>query len=105
MLHGFFSSEIADTYNYRNQIENLEKVMAGYKSQLQKTCGDQDYDVLNEKLRSGIEEAKRFESVLARCISDHPVDLKTRKSTGTRCQIEIHFSIQIIKFFMKCNSL
>ena len=29
-----------------------------------------------------------------------PVDLKTRKSTGTSCQIEIHFSIQIIKFLM-----
>ena len=79
--------------------------MAGYKSQLQETCGDQDYDVLNEKLRSGIEEAKRFESALARSISYHPVDLKTRKSTGTSCQIESHFSIQIIKFLMKYNSL
>ena len=28
-------------------------------------------------------------------------DLKTWKSTGTSCQIEIHFSIQIIKFLMK----
>ena len=30
-----------------------------------------------------------------------PVDLKTRKSTSYSCQIEIHFSIQIIKFLMK----
>ena len=34
-----------------------------------------------------------------------PVDLKTRKSTGTSCQIEIHFSIEIIKFLMKYNLL
>ena len=27
-----------------------------------------------------------------------PVDLKTRKYTDTSCQIEIHFSIQIIKY-------
>ena len=35
----------------------------------------------------------------------YPVDLKTRKSTGTSCQIEIHFSIQIITFLMKYNLL
>ena len=29
-----------------------------------------------------------------------PVDLKTRKSTGTSCQTEIHFSMQIIKFLI-----
>ena len=34
-----------------------------------------------------------------------PVDLKTRKSAGASCQIEIHFSIQIIKFLMKYNLL
>ena len=37
--------------------------MAGYKSQLQKTCGDQEYDTLKENLHKGIEEAKRFEHV------------------------------------------
>ena len=30
-------------------------------------------------------------------------DLKTRKSTGTSFQIEIHFSMQGSKFLMKCN--
>ena len=30
-------------------------------------------------------------------------DLKTRKSTGSRCQIEIHFSSQTSKFLIKCN--
>ena len=34
-----------------------------------------------------------------------PVDLKTWKSTGTSCQTEIHFSIQIIKFLSKYNLL
>ena len=34
-----------------------------------------------------------------------PVDLKTRKSTGTSCQIETHSSIQIIKFLKKYNLL
>ena len=33
------------------------------------------------------------------------VDLKTRKSTGTSCHIEIHCSIQIIKFLTKYNLL
>ena len=32
-----------------------------------------------------------------------PVDLKTRKSTDTSCEIDIHFSMQIIKFLMKYN--
>ena len=36
----------------------------------------------------------------------NPVDLKSRKSTGTSCQIEIHFSIfQIIKFLVKYHLL
>ena len=35
----------------------------------------------------------------------HPVDLKTRKSIGTSCPIEIYFSIQIIKFLVKYNLL
>ena len=34
-----------------------------------------------------------------------PGGLKTRKSTGTNCQVEIHFSLQIIKFLMKHNLL
>ena len=34
-----------------------------------------------------------------------PVDLKTRKTTGTSCQIEIHFSVQVIKLLMKYNLL
>ena len=34
-----------------------------------------------------------------------PADLKTRKSTDTSCQIEIYFSIQIIKFLMEYNLL
>ena len=38
-------------------------------------------------------------------LSRNPVDLKSRKSTGTSCQIEICFSIQIIKFLMKYNLL
>ena len=29
--------------------------------------------------------------------------LRTRKSTGTSCQIEIHFSIENTKFLMKYN--
>ena len=37
-------------------------------------------------------------------ISCNPGDLKTRKSTGTS-QIEIHFTIQIIKFLMKYDVL
>ena len=32
-------------------------------------------------------------------------DLKTRKSTGTSCQIEIHFSSQTSKFLIKYNLL
>ena len=44
-------------------------------------------------------ENKRIQSSNVRQLS--PVDLKTRKSTGTSRQIEIHFSIQIIKFLMK----
>ena len=32
-----------------------------------------------------------------------PVDLKTQKSTDTSCEIDIHFSMQIIKFLMKYN--
>ena len=32
-------------------------------------------------------------------------DLKTRKRTGTSCQIEIHFSSQTSKFIIKCNLL
>ena len=32
-----------------------------------------------------------------------PGDLKTRKSTGTSCQIKIHFSIRTTKFLMKYN--
>ena len=35
----------------------------------------------------------------------NPVDMKTWKSTGASVQIEIHFSIQIIKFLMKYNLL
>ena len=35
----------------------------------------------------------------------HPCGLKTRKSTGTSCLIEIHFSIETTKFLMKCNLL
>ena len=38
-------------------------------------------------------------------LSRNPVDLKPRKSTSTSCQIEFHFSIQIIKFLMKYNLL
>ena len=38
-------------------------------------------------------------------LSYSPVDPKTRKITGTSCQVEIHFSIQIIKFVMKYNLL
>ena len=30
-------------------------------------------------------------------------DVKTRKSTGTSCQIEIHFSSQTSKFIIKYN--
>ena len=37
--------------------------------------------------------------------SNNPVDLKTRKSSGTICQIEIHFSSQASKFLMKYNLL
>ena len=33
------------------------------------------------------------------------VYLKTRKSTGTSCQIEIDFAIQIIKLLMKYSLL
>ena len=40
-----------------------------------------------------------------RGLSGYPVDLKKRKSSGTSCQIEIHFSIQITKFLMKYNLL
>ena len=32
-------------------------------------------------------------------------DLNTRKSTGTSCQIEIHFSSQTSKFLIKYNLL
>ena len=32
-------------------------------------------------------------------------DLKTRKSTGTSCRIEINFSSKTRKFFIKCNLL
>ena len=32
-------------------------------------------------------------------------DLKTRKGTGTSCQIEIHFSCQISKFLINYNLL
>ena len=32
-------------------------------------------------------------------------DLKTRKSTGTSCQIEIHFSSQTSKFLIEYNLL
>ena len=32
-------------------------------------------------------------------------DLKTRKSTGTSCQIEIHFSSQTNKFLIKYSLL
>ena len=32
-------------------------------------------------------------------------DLKTRKSTGTSCQIEIHFSSQNSKYLIKHNLL
>jgi hypothetical protein len=32
---------------------------------------------------------------------DMPDDLRTWKSTGTSCEIEIHFSVQTIKFLMK----
>ena len=35
----------------------------------------------------------------------YPVDLKIQKSTGTSCQIEMHFSIQMIKFLIKYNLL
>ena len=35
----------------------------------------------------------------------NPVDLKSRKSTGTSCQIEIHFLMQTIKLLMKYNLL
>ena len=35
----------------------------------------------------------------------HLGDLKTRKSTGTTCQIEIHFSSQTSKFLIKYNLL
>ena len=34
-----------------------------------------------------------------------PGDLKTRRSTGTSCQIEIHFSSQTSKFLIKYNFL
>ena len=36
--------------------------MAGYKSKLQETCGDEEYDTLKENLYNGIEQAKRFVS-------------------------------------------
>ena len=35
----------------------------------------------------------------------YPVDLKIQKSTGTSCQIEMHFSVQIINFLIKYNLL
>ena len=35
----------------------------------------------------------------------HLGDLKTRKSTGTSCQIEIHFSSRTSKFLIKYNLL
>ncbi len=34
-----------------------------------------------------------------------PGDLKTRKKTGTSCQIEIHFSIKTTKFLFKYTLL
>ncbi len=34
-----------------------------------------------------------------------PGDLKTRKRTGTSCQIEIHFSIKTTKFLFKYTLL
>ena len=34
-----------------------------------------------------------------------PRDLKTRKRTGTTCQIEIHFSIKTAKFLFKYTLL
>ena len=34
-----------------------------------------------------------------------PGDLKTRKSTGTSCQIEIHFWIETTKFLVTYNLL
>ena len=34
-----------------------------------------------------------------------PVDLKTRKRSGTSCQIEIHFSIKTAEFLFKYTSL
>ncbi len=35
----------------------------------------------------------------------YPGDLKTRKRTGTSCQIEIHFSIKTTKFLFKYTLL
>ena len=37
--------------------------------------------------------------------SDIPGDLKTRKRTGTSCQIEIHFSIKTTTFLFKYTLL
>ena len=34
-----------------------------------------------------------------------PGDLKTRKRTGTSCQIEIHFSIKTTKFLLLVSGL
>ena len=46
-----------------------------------------------------------FEAFFPTDIRSILVDLKTRKSTGTSCQIEIHFSSQTSKFLIKYNLL
>ena len=38
-------------------------VMAGYKSEIQQACGDQEYETLKENLYNGIEQAKRLNYV------------------------------------------
>ena len=43
--------------------------------------------------------------LLSEILSCLPADLKTRKSTGTSCQIEIYFLRQTSKFLIKYNLL
>ena len=59
-----------------------------------------------EKLYASTKGIQRFVKIkqTENCYFN-PVDLNARKSAGTSSQVEIHFSIQMIKFLMKYNLL
>lgn len=59
------SSKQAEIRMTLDQIENLEKAMAGYKSQVKKACGEKDYDTLKGDIYDSIEQAKSKCSQLA----------------------------------------